>query len=149
WLGRSLSENIVFNIENKKAAISLSLEGFELIEDKNFKFEMARLRDLNKNFHVNSVILVLRINNELQSARVYQKVQKMLRSLDMITLVRNQGHYYISLLLPLHDQAAALGFLKRLQYTLEEERDRNFDYMTFDMNNLSLLSKYYREDYGQ
>lgn len=138
-----------FSIENKKAAISLSLEGFELVEDKNFKFEMARLRDLNKNFHVNSVILVLRINNELQSARVYQKVEKMLRSLDMITLVRNQEHYYITLLLPLHDQAAALGFLKRLQYTLEEEHDRNFDYMTFDMNNLSLLSKYYREDYGQ
>ncbi|WP_304544927.1 PelD GGDEF domain-containing protein [Sulfurimonas microaerophilic] len=138
-----------FSIENRKASLSKSLDGFELLEDKDFKFEMARLRDLNNNFKVNSVVLVLRIDNELQTARVYQKVERMLRSLDMITLVQNEGYYYITLLLPLHDKAAAQGFLKRLQFMLEDERDKKFEYMSFDMSKLSLLSKYYREDYGK
>ncbi|QOP40342.1 PelD GGDEF domain-containing protein [Sulfurimonas marina] len=138
-----------FSIENRKAALSKSLEGFELLEDKDFKFEIARLKDLNNNFKVNSVILVLRIDNELQTARVYQKVERMLRALDMITLVHNEDYYYITLLLPLHDKAAAQGLLKRLQSTLEDEKDKDFEYMSFDMTQLPLLSKYYREDYGK
>lgn len=138
-----------FSIENRKASVSYSLEGFDMIEDHDFKFEIARLKNLNKEYSVNSVVLVLRINNELQTARVYQKVEKMLRSLDMLTLVENQEYYYITLLLPLHDSAAAIGLLKRLQFILKEEKDQEFDYMTFDMNKLDLLSKYYREDYGK
>ncbi|MGC9351768.1 MAG: PelD GGDEF domain-containing protein, partial [Sulfurovum sp.] len=137
-----------FTIENRKNSLSYSLDEFGLIKDKDFKFEVARLRDLNAKFNINSAILVLRIDNELQKARVYQKVEGMLRSLDMITLVENEGYYYISLLLPLHEQSAATGFLKRVQNTLEE-RDKDFDFMTFSINELSLLSKYYREDYGK
>lgn len=138
-----------FSIENKKASVAYSLDRFDMIEDKNFKFEIARLKNLNATYGVNSVILVLRINNELQTARVYQKVEKMLRSLDLLTLVTNEEYFYISLLLPLHDKAAAQGLLKRLDYVLEEEKDKVFDTMTFDMDKLDLLSKYYREDYGQ
>ncbi len=137
-----------FSIENKKSSMSISLKGFELLEDKDFKFEIARLQNLNKNFKVNSVILVLRIDNELQTARVYQKVESMLRSLDMIALVHNDDYFYITLLLPLHDKAAAAGFLKRVQNNLTQEKDQNFEHMSFDMNDLPLLSKYYREDYG-
>ena len=136
-----------FTIETKKSYVSKTLEGFELIEDKDFKFEVSRLSDLHKRFQVNSVILVLRINNELQTARLYQKVEHMLRSLDMITLVKNNDFYYITLLLPLHDKAAAIGLLNRLKGMLQEQKDKEFDYMTFSMDKLPLLSKYYREDY--
>lgn len=138
-----------FAIENKKSSISISLKDFDLLEDKDFKFEIARLKDLNKNFKVNSVVLVLRIDNELQTARVYQKVERMLRSLDMITLVHNENYFYITLLLPLHDKAAAAGFLKRVQSNLTQEKDQDFEHMSFDMNELHILSKYYREDYGK
>ncbi len=71
----------------------------------------------------------------------------MLRSLDMITLVKNNDFYYITLLLPLHDKAAAIGLLNRLKGMLQEQKDKEFDYMTFSMDKLPLLSKYYREDY--
>jgi polysaccharide biosynthesis protein PelD len=138
-----------FTIENRKSFISYSLKDFEMLQDREFKFELARLKDLNNNYKVNSVILVLRIDNELQTARVYQSVEKILRSLDMITLVENEEYYYITVLLPLHDKAAAAGFLKRVRTILTEEKDRKFEYMFFDMDNLSLLSKYYREDYGK
>ena len=137
-----------FTIETKKSYISKTVDGLEIIEDKDFKFEIARLSDLQKQFQVNSVILVLRVNNELQTARLYQKVEYMLRSLDMITLVKNGNFYYISILLPLHDKAAALGLLNRLKGMLTERKDKEFDYMTFSMEKLPLLSKYYREDYA-
>ncbi len=138
-----------FTIENRKTELAFSLKGFDLLSDKDFKFELTRLQTLNQKFKVNSVTLILRIDNELQTARVYQKVERMLRSLDMITLVQNGKYYYIIVLLPLHDQAAALGLLRRLESLLEEEQDQTFNYMTFDMDQLTLLSKYIREDYDR
>ena len=118
-----------------------------LVEDKKFQYEFERLKYLYHKFNVNSILLVLRINNELQATRIYEKVQKMLRSLDMVTLVKNNGLYYITLLFPLHDKAAALGYLNRLLGALEEEKDKKFNYMTFDLKKRELLNKYYREDY--
>ena len=48
----------------------------------------------------------------------------------------------------MHDKAAAIGLLNRLKYTIKDEEDKKFDAMTFDMRQLELLLKYYRNDYG-
>ena len=114
---------------------------------KNSDLNMARLRHLYKGFKTGSINLVLRVNNEVQATRIYDKVEKMLRSLDMVTMIDRNGMYYIVLMFPLHDKAAALGYLNRLVNYLDEDKDKKFDYMTFDMSQTQLLNKYLREDY--
>jgi len=137
-----------FSIEIAKKDLLSHENELILVEDEAFQYEYERMKHLYKKFEVNSIILVLRIDNELQATRVYERILKMLRSLDMVTLVRNQGYYYITLLFPLHDKAAALGYLNRLLFSLEEEKDKKFNYMTFDFSKTGLLNKYYAEDYN-
>jgi len=118
-----------------------------IIKEEKFRYEYARMKHLYLEFDVNSIVLVLRIKSELQSAKIYEKIKKMLRSLDMVTRVDENGLYYIALFFPLHDQSAALGYLNRLLNSIEEEKDKKLDYMTFDMKQTELLNKYLREDY--
>jgi len=66
----------------------------------------------------------------------------------MVTLVKENELYYITLLFPLHDKAAALGYLNRLINFLDEEKDREFNYMTFNLSDTELLNKYLSEDYS-
>lgn len=140
-----LTEYISIEI-NKKTTLQIDND-LAMIQDESFRFEYLRLKHLYQKYKVNSVILVLRIDNELQATRVYEKVVKMLRSLDMVTMFKENNFYYISLLFPLHDKAAALGYLNRLLASLDEERDKEFNYMTFNLSQINLLNKYYREDY--
>ena len=64
-------------------------------------------------------------------------------------MVEENGLYYICLMFPLHDKAAALGYLNRLLKGIDEEKDKAFDYMTFNLSQTDLLNKYLREDYGK
>lgn len=139
-----------FSIEIRKKHILRNSNEISIIEeDEEFRFEYARLRHLYKHFKTGSINLVLRINNEVQAVRVYETVEKMLRSLDMVTILEKNEMYYIVLMFPLHDKAAALGFLNRLLRSLKEEKDKEFDHMTFDMSQTKFLNKYLREDYGK
>jgi len=126
-----------------------STDEVDIIKDENFRVEYARLKYLYTKYQVVSILMVLRIDNELQSVRVYDKIVRMLRSLDMATMIEQNGFYYIVLMFPLHDKAAALGYLNRLLGTLHEEKDREFEYMTFDFSQIRLFNKYVREDYGK
>ncbi len=138
-----------FSVEiNKKNALNCSRE-MGIIKNEFFCFEYHRLKDLYKKYNVNSIVLVLRIKSELQSVRIYEKIEKMLRSLDMVTMIEENGLHYIVLLFPLHDNSAALGYLNRLINFLDEEKDKNFTHMTFDLSQTALLNKYLREDYNE
>lgn len=141
-----LTEYVSIEI-NKKMTLEIDND-LELIQDENFRFEYLRLKHLYQKYKVNSVILVLRIDNELQTARIYNKIVKMLRSLDLVTMLQENEFYYITLLFPLQDKAVALGYLNRLISTLEEEKDKKFQDMTFNLSEIALLNKYYREDYA-
>jgi hypothetical protein len=137
-----------FSIEiRNKNLLKLSNE-LSIIDDEDFRFEYIRLKHLYKKYNVDTVVLVLRIDNELQATRVYELNEKMLRSLDMVAMVKNKGYYYINLLFPLHDKAAAMGYLNRLLNSLDD-KDKEFDYMTFNFSQTELLNKYLREDYGK
>ena len=138
-----------FSIEIRKKHVLRNSNEISIVEDEEFRFEYARLRLLYKDFKTGSINLVIRVNNEVQATRIYEKVEKMLRSLDMVTMIENNEMYYIILMFPLHDKAAALGYLNRLLHFLDEEKDKKFDYMTFDMSQTKLLNKYLREDYGK
>ena len=137
-----------FTVAIRKKDILCIEEDLEVIKEEVFRFEYFRLKQLYINYKVNSIILVLRIDNELQAIRIYEKIEKMLRSLDMVTLVQENDLYYITLLFPLHDKAAALGYLNRLLNFLDEEKDKKFNYMTFNLSQTELLNKYLREDYS-
>ncbi len=153
---------MAFNIENL-TSIAILLEYFALeiseynilslkdeisiITDKKFTYEYSRLKYLYEKYKVGSIVLVIRINNELQASRVYEKIIKMLRSLDMVTMIHENGFYYVVLLFPLHDKSAAIGYYNRLLNTLKEDKDKKFDYMTFNMKQTTLFNKYLREDY--
>jgi len=138
-----------FSIEIRKKHVLRTSNEISIVENEEFRFEYARLRHLYQNFKTGSINLVMRIDNEVQATRIYEKVDKMLRSLDMLTMIKHNEMYYIILMFPLHDKAAALGYLNRLLNFLDEEKDKKFDYMTFDMSQTKLLNKYLREDYGK
>jgi len=138
-----------FSIEIRKKHVLRNSNEISIVQDEEFRFEYARLRHLYKDFKTGSINLVIRVDNEVQATRIYEKVDKMLRSLDMVTMIENNEMYYIILMFPLHDKAAALGYLNRLLLFLDEEKDKKFDYMTFDMSQTKLLNKYLREDYGK
>jgi len=140
-----------FSVEIQKKNTLDQLDEVAIIEDESFRFEYARLRFLYKKYGVDSIVIVFRINNELQATRIYEKIARMLRSLDLVTLLPNheQNLYYVILMFPLNDKAAALGFYNRLLNTLDEEKDKKFNFMTFEMSKVKLLNKYLREDYSE
>jgi len=130
-----------FTIEVRKEEYIIHNSHINFIPDKEYKFELARLATLYKKYKVNSVILVLKIDNELQAIRMYDKANNMLRLLDESTFISKNGYFYIALLFPLHDKAAAEGFLNRYTSQLDEE-DRNFLSMSFDLERLDLFDDY-------
>ena len=134
-----------FAIEIGHKEILDNLDTLQIIPEKDFRFEYARLRFMFIKNGVDSTVLIFKIDNELQSARIYEKVKKMLRSLDRVTLVEKNGFYYIVLLFPLHDKAAAEGYYNRLMSFLEDD-DAKFDFMAFSMIENKLLNKYLEED---
>jgi hypothetical protein len=138
-----------FSIEVRNKNLLYLSDEMEIVNDILFRFEYTRLKNLYKKFNVDSTVLVLKINSELQAIQVHDKISKMLRSLDMVTMVNEKGYHYVVLMFPLHDKAAALGFHARLARTFEESRDKKIDYMVFSMSQTSLLNKYLREEYGE
>jgi len=135
-----------FSIEIRKKDILSISDEVSIIKDEGFRFEYDRLKKLYEKYNVNSIVLVLKVDNELQAVRIYEKNQKLLRSLDLVTMVQEHGFFYIPLMFPLHDRAAALGYLNRLLVNIDEEKDKKFHYMTFDLSQTELLNKYLRED---
>ncbi|MBE0491330.1 MAG: hypothetical protein IBX44_03650 [Sulfurospirillum sp.] len=136
-----------FSIEIRHKDILRTSGDIDIIEDEKFRFEYMRLKYLYEKYKVTSIVLVIRVSNELQATRIHEKIIKMLRALDMVTIVKQNELYYLTLMFPLHDKAAALGYLNRLLGALDEEKDKNFTYMTFDFSQTRLLNKYLREDY--
>jgi hypothetical protein len=133
-----------FTIETRDHTYLSTQDSLKTIDDVSFRFEIARMHHLYKKFKVDSVLLVLRIESELQSLRLYDKIQKMLRSLDRVSIVKSTQFHYIVMLFPLHDNAAALGFLNRLNNNISE-RDAEFEYMTFSIDRLDLMQEYLLE----
>jgi hypothetical protein len=117
------------------------------VKSDTFIFEYNRVRYLKDVYNVDSTIMVLKINNELQTIKIYEKLQKMLRSLDMATQIDYDQLHYIIILFPLSDTASAQGFLRRLQHNIKNEKDKNFEAMFFKMGQLKLLNKYIEDDY--
>ena len=138
-----------FSIEVRNRNLLYLSDEMAIVQDIMFRFEYSRLKILYKKYNTESMILVLKTESELQAIQVYEKIDKMLRSLDMVTKIKEKRSYYIIIMFPLHDKAAAEGFYKRLLSTMPEERDQKMETATFSMSQTGLVNKYLREDYGE
>jgi len=134
-------------IEIYKNNILNDLDNLTILEDNNFRYEHNKLNYLYKKYKVNSTILVLKIDNEIQKTKIYEMIQKLSRSLDIVTCVKNKDVYNLLLLFPLNDKSVAIGFLNRLLYNIKNENDKVFEYMTFDIKRNDLVLKYITDDY--
>ena len=154
---------MAFNKENL-TSISLLLEYFSLslletlhkedhykistIEDQKFTYEYNRLRYIYDKYGVNSTLMVLKMESELQTLKVNEKIETMLRALDMVVVSKSGKFHYIIILFSLSDSSSALGFLKRLKHNIEYEKDKKFETMHFTINQLTLINKYIEDDYN-
>ena len=127
-------------IESKKMSI---------ITDKPFRYELIRLEYLYQKHKVDSTLMAIKFTNELQTVKIFEKIEKMLRSLDMLTVLKENNFYFIVLLFPINDKSAALGFINRLVSTIDNEKDKHFEYMTFSIAKSKLLQKYIMDDYSE
>ena len=132
----------------KEDSLYLSKE-LEIIEDKDFRNEYIRLKHLYDRYGVESTVFVMKINNELQTLKINSFVSKMLRSLEFTTTIYSNNHYYIVNLFPLHDKSSAVGYINRLLGMLQDERDKEFEHMSFNIKDSRVLDKYLKEDYSE
>jgi hypothetical protein len=140
-----LLDYFMIEIENK--ALLLSKTHLPLIEDKEFNVEFTRLEHIYTKYKVNSVTLAIKTQNQLQATRLYELIDKILRSLDLVTMVEHKGFYNIAILFALNDKAAAKGFLNRLVNNIPTKEDKDFDYMIFNMTEIDLLNEYIKKEY--
>ena len=117
------------------------------LKEREFATEFARLKYIYDKYRVNSAALVFKAKDALHARRLYEYAAKILRSLDMLTLVEYEGGYSLVILLVLNDDAAAAGFLKRFENSLPTRQDREFEVMNFDMRSIDEMNEYIKTEY--
>ena len=155
---------MAFNRENLTSiAILLEYLSFSIIKkdelnlrdevdgilDGDFRFEYIRLKRLYENYNVESTVLVMKLDNKLQAYKLNDIVRKILRSLEFTTIQQYGKSYYIINLFPLHGKSSAVGYINRLMSLLEDERDKKFEHLSFNMQESLILNKYLKEDYSE
>ncbi|MDD5400073.1 MAG: PelD GGDEF domain-containing protein [Sulfurimonas sp.] len=131
-----------FSNEMRKQKILIEHTDLGVITDDEFRFEYFRLYDLYKHYRIDSISFVFKIKDPLLVERLYTTTQKLLRSLDIVTLVKQEKYQYVVLLFPFADKASAFGFMNRLLNRLGDVKEKDFEYMTFDFSKMNLLEKY-------
>ena len=138
-----------FSISISKINIPNNFYRISSVEDIEFTYEYNRLRYIYDKYNVNSSMMILKLESELQTLKVHKTILQMLRALDLVTVSKYNSFHYIILLFPLTDSSSALGFLKRLQHNIKYDKDREFESMQFKLNQIELLNKYIEDDYGK
>ncbi len=114
----------------------------EIISDREFKFELYRLNELYELYNVDSTIMVLVFENEILALKIYELVNKILRSLDMVTYLEKENTFYIAVLFPFADAATASGFLERLKKNAKQlENERYYEDFYFSLGKLELFDE--------
>ncbi len=133
--------------ETVKHSVLLLQSLLPAIHDNNFKFEYHRLNNIYKAYQVNSATLVLKIDDRLLMERLYSKIVKILRSLDMVTFIKYNKLNYIILLFPFADNSVCTGFINRLIGNFKDIKEDDFEYMIFDFSKVDLLQQYISIDH--
>ena len=117
------------------------------ISDDEYRYEYFRLYGLYKLNQIDSTTLVIKVNSELLSLRLYKTIIKLLRSLDMVTLIKHNNVFHVSILFPLADNSVATGFLSRLLKNISNLNENQFEYMIFGFKQIDLYDEYISTDH--
>ena len=135
--------------EIRKLKVLSSIENIKMVKDGDFRFEYDRLYNIKKMYGVNSITLVFKVHNRLIAERVFYSIEKLLRSLDIVTMINYEKINYIAILFPFSDKAAAFGFINRLFSKLDDINEEDFEHMTFNFDKQELLNEYLSIDYAE
>jgi hypothetical protein len=117
-------------------------ERLDILTDREFKFEIYRLTKLYELYAIDSTILVLQFKNEILALKVYEVINKILRSLDMVTYIEEEDSFYIAILFPFSDNSTAKGFLERLKNNVVLlESSQNYEDFYFSLRKLELFDQ--------
>ncbi|NPA66215.1 MAG: hypothetical protein GXO11_04955 [Epsilonproteobacteria bacterium] len=136
-----------FMIEIGNKTLLLNHKFLPLVKDEEFNVEFTRLKFINQKYHVNSVTILIKVQSQLQGTRLYELIEKILRSLDLVTVVERNGFYNIVILLALNDKAAAKGFLNRLMQNIPTKEDKEFDAMIFEIADVDQINEFLEKEY--
>lgn len=113
-----------------------------LIEDE-YLFELNRLHKLYNDFEVESTILIIKTKDDLLSHLLLETINKILRSLDIVSSHQSNGYDVICILFPFADQASANGFLTRLFKLIKlKVDDEKVEYSYFNISELEIINQY-------
>ncbi|WP_456485558.1 PelD GGDEF domain-containing protein [Hydrogenimonas sp.] len=110
--------------------------------NEEFSYELQRLSLLEKEFHVNSMLLVFKTKDPLLYHLLDQKVRHSIRLLEIPTGYFRHGLHYMAILFPLVDDAAVEGFVARIKESIAEENLESLTYATFRLNQRKLFLRY-------
>jgi hypothetical protein len=111
-----------------------------VLEDREFKFELYRLYELYNLYKVDSTIFVLKFKNEIFALKVYEIINNILRSLDMVTYIEQNNAFYVTLLFPFADESTSYGFLERLKGHMELlQEEEYYEHFNFSLSKLELF----------
>ncbi len=136
-----------FLIEINNKAYLMESDYLPYVTDETFKVEFTRLKYIFDRYNVNTALIVLKIESKLQARRLHEFIVKMLRTLDMVTLVKTGASYNIIVMVVLNDRSAAEGFLNRFRANLKTKEDQEFEVMYFDMQTIDEMDEYIQKEY--
>jgi len=116
-------------------------EYIDFIDNRDFKFEINRLLNIYKKFKKTSTLLVFVLDDEIDAIKLYELIDRLLRSLDQVIYIEQKNRFYVIILFSLNEKQSALGFLNRLNHNLPEGLKYK-DYMAFEFSRLDLFKKY-------
>ncbi len=128
--------------EIRKEDVLIKDQRLKIISDKEYLYEYFRLYDLYKLNKIDSVTLVIKVDQELLALRMFETIKKLLRSLDMVTMIKHEERFYISILLPLAHKSVSAGFLNRLLNEMGDIDESQFEYITFGYDQIDLYDRY-------
>lgn len=132
--------------EMKKQDVLSRNQRLQVIKDEEYKYEYFRLFEMKKLYNVDSTTFVIKTYSELLATRLHEKIDKLLRSLDMVTIIKHENRFYISIFFPLADKSAAMGFFNRLQNNMDDFNVNEVEYMSFGFDQIDIYEEYISMD---
>jgi len=136
-----------FMMEISNKTLLLTHKYLPLVKNKDFTIEFTRLKFIDQKYHVNSVTILIKLQSKLHGARLHKLINKILRSLDLVTVVEHNGFCNIIILLALNDIGAAKGFLNRLINNIRTKEDKEFDFMIFEISEIDQINEFLQKEY--
>lgn len=114
------------------------------IKDEDYRYDYLRMVDMYNLYNIDSSTIVIKTTNEITVKKLYPLIEKLLRSLDVVTLIQQKNTFYISILFPLADKSASDGFFHRLQLNAKSlNLDlKDIEHLTFSSKEIKTYTKY-------